>query len=156
MQLRVFGIIFGVAVAGVAGMAYPVIRPELRKPAIGEMRAFLISHMTDDRLRTVHQMAAIEAAKRQRATDSYKETSRAELNADIASCDSKMMDAAYKARHPGGCNRLSKLLFDDNPAFRTQSTDEVFDQMIVGTCEYANSVYEARQRGCLPPYFGGS
>jgi hypothetical protein len=155
MRFRVFGIIFGVVVAAAAAVVYPVIRPELRKPDISEMRAFLISHMTDDQLRAVHQMAADEAVKRQRATDAYKETSRAELNADIASCDSKMADVAYKARHPEGCNRLPQFLFDDHPAFRNQSTDEVFEEMIIGTCEFAKSVYEARRRGCLPPYFGG-
>ncbi len=150
-QRTIIGVIFVVVVAAAAAIAFFVNGPQFGKPDIREMRAFLISRMTDDQLRAAYKEAAAEAEKRQQATAAYKETARAEMNADIAACDTKMNDAAYKARHPEGCNRLPQLLFDEHPAFRTQSTDEVFDEMIIGTCAFANTVYKARTSGCLLP-----
>lgn len=132
-----------VVVAGI-GISY---FPELRKPDINVMRTYRLSRVTDDQLRAAHQRAAAEAEKQRAADAAYEKKSRADLIAKLAECNANMVDPAFRARHPTGCMPPETF----SSPFSEPTADSIFEDMIIGPCQFVRTVHDARDVGCLPP-----
>jgi Sec-independent protein translocase protein TatA len=139
-----------VVLAALFGITY---LPEMRDPEVSAMREYRLSGLTDERLRELHQQAVVEAEKQRVADVNATKEARAKLSAEFGKCISNMSDPAFRARHPGGCNGIPLLLLpdDDQPLYGRKSSEELFEDMIIGPCYLARSVRQARMWGCLPP-----
>ncbi len=137
-----------VALGAAFGFAY--IPEHFTKPDLQKMRAYRLTGVSDEKLRELYTKAHSEAERLRVVTEKEKESSRVRLMNELGECNTNMSDPAFKARHPNGCNMLPLMLFDGNPVFRIQTADEIFEDMIIGPCKFAQSNYEAKQMGCLP------
>ena len=129
-----------------------IILPELARPNQNEMRLYRLSLLTDTKLRELHEAASAEAEVKKVEASHDKEKARDKLRSELAACESRMKDPAFRARQQS-CNYLPLQMLDGHIAYRSPSAEEMFEQMIMGVCVYAGSVHEARALRCLPPRF---
>lgn len=91
-------------------------------------------------------MLQFESYKRQVKEDAEK--NRAERNKRQQECDA---DPVVKLRTPDACKQYSPLLFPEEQMLKGfDSADAFFESLIMGGCEYMDSVRNAKLAGCLP------
>jgi hypothetical protein len=105
-----------------------------------QMRAYVVSRLTDAQIREARRLAALDHAKN---IEAAKKAEIESLERDRQRYE-KCGDIAYKTRNPGACT----------PGIRAeaqiQSVEILFEQRLMGLCLYANTVAKAKEYGCLP------
>lgn len=154
MQRRSTLVMAAIGVVVLVGLASTFAAFSFQKPDMAAMRTFRLSNLSDENLRDMHAKAEAEVERRRAEYVSIAQEGGARVNAEIADCQLKTDDAAYRARHPGRCGDRSYFTIEDHYAryatFRPRSVDQLFEDMILGPCDSVGTVWEARRVGCLP------
>jgi cell shape-determining protein MreC len=96
--------IVALAMSAAFGIIY--LPEHFTTPDLEKMRSHRLSGLENERLRELYRQAAIEVERLRTLSEEEKLESRKKLTAELQECNSNMADAAYKARHPNGCNGL--------------------------------------------------
>ena len=119
---------------------------EQSKPDYVTMRAYVVSHLSDEQIRKAH-IDAEEYVKREYARQKREdEVWRREKEEKLAPCS---VDIAYKERHPGDCEVPLNWASQFEP-FALPPIAVMYEQFLMGACASVETVREAKSLDCLP------
>jgi hypothetical protein len=137
------------AAVGTALVAAPALIEQVRErttlPDQYEMRRYILSRLSDEQLRQLDAAAQTEFVRMEQGRIEAEKKEREERDRQWEAC----RDPAVRIRT--GCPRQ---IFTDGWMMQFSSATEVLDEMIMGGCQFARSLYEARLHQCLPPNVG--
>lgn len=137
-----WGILAGLA-AGAALLltfVYLEVDQEHKPPDYEAMRKYRVSRLTDEQLRDMHAAAERQHSNLLAEAQGQEQAAWARISEQVAQCK----DPAYRARN--NCSGTASYIPEDVPG-----VEAIFESKIVGSCEYVQTVRDARKRGCLPP-----
>jgi hypothetical protein len=143
--VRLLSIIAIVAVAAIP-LVYQFLMDQ-REPNPYLMRRHVVANLSDQQIRDIHEQSRLRFEKM-----------RAEIGADdeefwrrkAESQKKCQADIAFRAKNPSECTlpltwrQIGQL----PPGWR--SVEEVFEHDIMGMCNYAKTIREAKKWNCLP------
>lgn len=130
-----------VVVLGFVAMLSPLAAQD--RPNYGEMRAHVISKLTDEQIRALHERAPREFEESRRRED---ERIRRD-DEERAERWKKCQDIVFKERNPNQC-RFGALITE--PIRQYKSVQDAYEKLLMGICLFAQTKAEAVQYGCLP------
>lgn len=120
-----------------------VVVPLYRAPDYEEMRKHVLSKMSDEQIRSLHEEALVEYER-----TLQRDRSQQDKDASLAmQRQARCSDIVYKERNPDAC-RTTGFIFPPRPTY--SSAEQVYEGMIMGVCRTLTSVKEAKSVGCLP------
>lgn len=128
----------------------PYFRDAYEKPDHAKMRAYRISRFDDNRLIELKEQSGREFQQHKEAMAEDGRKYWRERQERAAACEA---NPAAKLRDPDHCYEPLPFSFEDigKPAMGWESPEQFFEDHIMGVCELADSVRDAKRRGCLPP-----
>ncbi|MGY4460282.1 hypothetical protein [Bradyrhizobium sp. LB13.1] len=128
------------------GTFYWVKRDDRAEPDLRSMRAHRVSLMTDEEVRAIHAQAVTDAIRYKAMDQDMREKAFKEVAASAQLCS----DFVYRERHSAECSRGTPLglMLESNVA---PTSDQVFEEKILGICRFVHSNQDARLNRCLPP-----
>jgi hypothetical protein len=145
LRIVVTGIV--IAVIGVAALLV-ITEVKDRQPSdLAAMRLYRISQLTDDEIRKMRADAEVEFKKiRQEAAEEGNEFWRKYSQ----ECAKTQSDVAYRVRHPEECH-LPLTWQGIGKPLNEMSVEQIFQANILGICNFAFTVRDARKSHCIPP-----
>ena len=104
------------------------------------MRAHIVNSLSDEQIRSLH----IEAEKQLQAIMESQQKAEEELWVQYAENSARCKDIAFSTKNPGAC-KIPFYLPES-----TGSVEEIFERNLMGVCNFAKTVNEAKKFGCLP------
>jgi hypothetical protein len=120
---------------------------ESHPPNQAEMRAYVLSRMTDDDIRRARSQAELEYQKAVADAKADAEGFWREKSATLAKCEH---DIAFKTRHPTECTLPLTWMTIGQPLSSQQSVEVIFERNLMGICFAAPTIRYAKEFGCLP------
>jgi hypothetical protein len=132
----------------VAGAAVygPKIQDLSEKPDRAKMRAYRMSQLTDDQVLELHKRAEDDSELQRRSDKEADEASRRQRNEEMSKCEA---DPVQKLRSPTHCMGQMPL-FAGSYEELSEPAEQLFEDYVMGSCEWVTNVFEAKQRHCLP------
>ena len=138
----------GVTLIGAIGGAvfYEKKRDDWAAPDLKVMRAYRVSHMTDEQIRELNIDAVAEASRFKKMDQETREKAFKEAPASAQRCS----DVVYRERNSAECNRGTPLglLYEDTHL--TPTAEKIFEENLLGICRFVHTKQEARLNKCLP------
>ena len=145
--LRIVGTGFVIVVIGIAALLLLKEFKDRQLSDLAAMRLYRIGQLTDDEIRKLRADAEVEFKKiRQEAAEEGKEFWRKYSQ----ECARVQSDIVYKVRHPEEC-RLPLTWQSIGKPLDEMSIDQIFQANILGSCNFAFTLRDARKYHCLPP-----
>lgn len=116
-----------------------------RKADYAAMRAYRIAQMSDDQIRAAKANAKTDREKLYNLAVAELRKSEEESSESRRHCD----DVAFKERNPIVCQLPITFGLEIQP--NVPSEAELYEQSILGVCDWIDTVKEARRDHCLPP-----
>lgn len=132
-----------IAVLLVTGVVWLQTADRREPVSIGEMRRHLLSQMTDDQIRTLHEKAVLESAEQTARRAEVLASQAQDRDMHLERCS----DPAYRTRNRTSCSTPIMGLGIQMPS---TSVDAVFERMLLGVCVFNRTRHDAREMGCLP------
>ena len=122
---------------------------DTRAPDKGQIRAYLVSKLSDEQLMKLHNNSVREFEEHKKLQAEEGKKYWAERAKRQQACEA---NPAAKLRDPHGCSEPLPITFEDigKPLMGWENPEKVFEHNLIGLCATVRSIREARQAGCLP------
>ena len=108
------------------------------------MRAHIVNSLSDEQIRSLH----IEAEKQLQAIMESQQKAEEDLWKQHAENSARCKDIAFSTKNPGACK--IPFYFPETTWPGYGSVEEIFERNLMGMCNFAKTVNEAKKFGCLP------
>lgn len=142
-------ILLGLILFAAALISIPFVSSYLagqEPPSRSAMLRHVITKHTDPQLRELHAKSLLESQRLQMEASARSDEVERKMFDSMAKCNS---DVVFRTRNPEKC-RLPVGFRKPDKAPWWAGEQAVFESMLLGTCEQAMTVREAKQWGCLP------